>query len=119
MLNVAAPIWNQIAQLGTESQFGARFLTMDQEEMTRAVQALADELESKGIHPEVVSAYLELAPLLAEREAISRYSRLNPQARTFLPEVTSVNEALLIAIRERYLNTSQVAQLRKLLEELR
>ena len=118
MLNVAAPIWNEVARQGTSSKFGAQFLNLDQDELTAAHQQEAERLEAQGNDPTVVSAYLQYAPLVAERDAVAKYRQANPQAATYLPELTSIQEALSAASREFHLSEKQTRQLRALLQAL-
>lgn len=117
MLQVAAPIWNRIAEYGLATPFGEKFLTLNQQQMTDAQQLEYDRLTKAGTSPEAAISFLTLAPLLLERKAISRYARSNPQIRDALPEVTSVQEALHMAIAGDRLNPKQTAELRTLLEE--
>jgi hypothetical protein len=119
MLNLPAAVWNEIARTQTlRSTFGKRWFPMDQDEITAAHERMVSELERRGNDLAVALAYLELAPLLAEREAIQAYVDQHPIHREALREILEVNEALLIAIEEHNLTESQVKQLRPLLAAL-
>lgn len=115
MLNVAAPIWNEIAKIGTTSKFGSTMFPLSQDELTQAHQRQADRLEKQGYSPKVVTAFLQYAPLIAERDSVAAYRNSHPEAATFLPELNTVQEALWAARREFLLNARQEAQLEQLL----
>ena len=68
--------------------------------------------------PEVCRAFLDLKPLLLENVAISRHIQQtdNPSLRQALPEVTTVNEAVILASADQELSTLQQRRLEKLLQ---
>lgn len=118
MYQTPLPIWNEIAktqELATPQW--RRLLNLDPEAMPSAIKDLETRLEQKGADPRSIRAYLLTAPLLAENEAISRYVEAsgNPGLRASLPELTSINEALVLASHEFRLSPSQQSMLRKLL----
>ena len=118
-MNAPAAVWNQIAKTQKlRSAWGKKWFVMDQDAMTAAHERMVSLLERQGKDLAVALAYLELAPLLAEHEAIQAFVAENPVHREALPEVLEINEALLIAIEQRNLTMSQVDQLRPLLEDL-
>ena len=119
MLQVAAPFWNQIAKMGPLTPFGERLFHLNQDQLTEANQQEYDQLLKEGVTPPVANAYLIYAPLIAEREAISRYTQINPSLRDALPEVNSVNEALRMALSSERLTPTEIEQLRPLLAKLR
>ena len=120
MLQLDAQTWQKIAAQtgGFQTPFGKKYLTLDQAQMTAAHQKLADNLKQQKLDPQVITAYLEMAPLLAEREAISIYARKHPQIREAIPEVLSTDEAVLIATSEHRLNINQATQLGRKLSAL-
>lgn len=115
MLNVAAPIWNRIAETGLTTPFGKQFFPLDEEEMSRQFDRATEMLEAEGNSPTVVRAYLEVAPLLLEREAISKYVTTHPQQRSALPEINTIQEAVLYSTRQHRLTGAQQRQLERLL----
>lgn len=118
MYQTPLPIWNEIAQTQQlVSPRWRRMMSLAPEAMASAIKDLEAQLEQKGADPRSIRAYLLTAPLLAENEAISRYveEKGNPGLRASLPELTSINEALLLASHEYRLSPSQQARLRKLL----
>lgn len=74
-------------------------------------------LEKMGADNRVILAYRLVAPLLMENEAISAYleETQQPTLRASLPEVISVNEAVILASMEYPLTQSQQKQLTQLL----
>ena len=118
MMNVDAAYWKRIAQEGLTSALGKRYFRLTNEELAAKLDEDADVLEKKGFDPKVVRAFQEIAPHLAEREAISRYAKKDPTFRQTVPEVVDTREALMLASREHSLNTSQQEQLNALLNAL-
>jgi hypothetical protein len=122
VLQVAASIWNRIAEAGTPRSPIGQLFPLSQEEQNQAHQREADRLQKMQIDPDVVSAYLEVAPLLAERELIAKYKDQHPARSTFLnealPEVNTIQEAVLLSTRERRLTRKQQQQLSELLKKL-
>ena len=115
-----APIqaWNEIAQSQALSQPWATLFRMTQQELPAGLEKLVDgPLEAQGADNKTVLAYRLVAPLLMENEAISDYLLLanSPSLRASLPELTSVNQAVILASQEYRLNPSQQAKLTQLL----
>jgi hypothetical protein len=91
---------------------------MTQQELPAGLEKLVDApLEAQGADNKTVLAYRLVAPLLQENEAISEYLLLvnSPSLRASLPELTSVNQAVILASQEYRLNPSQQAKLTQLL----
>jgi hypothetical protein len=121
MLQVAAPILNEIARTQTlETDWARKLFAMSQQELNEQDQAQYKSLVQAGIDRAVAIAYQAIAPLLAENEAISRYIEETGslELRSCLPEVTTTEEALILATEEYLLDPTQQAQLRGLLEGL-
>ena len=117
---VPAQILNAIAsshELKTE--WAPRLFQMnDQDKMTdQAQQYLA--LTRRGISHRVAANYQELAPLMAENEAISRYvmEKNDPELRMLLPEICSPVEAMRIADDLRPMSRPERLQLATLLRD--
>ena len=115
MLSVAATVWNQVAQQGLRTPWARRMFRMDQEALTEAHEAQAEALEAQGVDPQVALAYLDVAPLVLEKEAISRLREARPMLASTLPEANSADEAAALAIRDRALSGQQANALRTLL----
>jgi hypothetical protein len=76
-------------------------------------ETLVAWLEAHGMPPEVVSVFQKVDPLLKEHKAISAWISQQPQAeqmdwRAVLPEVLSVDEAMVIAQGENHLLTTEL-----------
>src|ERR1017187_8421682 len=117
---VPAQILNAIAsshELKTE--WAPRLFQMnDQDKMTdQAQQYLA--LTRRGISHRVAANYQELAPLMAENEAISRYvmEKNDPELRMLLPEICSPVEAMRIADDLRPMSRPERLQLATMLHD--
>lgn len=118
--SIATPIWNEIAktqQLRTE--WGKKAFALDQAGMVDLVEKEYLELKKQGIPVETCKAFLDLKPLLLENVAISRHIQQtdNPSLRQALPEVTTINEAVILASRDQPLTTFQQRQLSELLKK--
>ena len=118
MLNVPAAYWNRMA---TESKmktlWGKTFFSMDQDQMTEAMDKEMDKLEQSGVSNQVALAFVLAAPMVAEPEAIRVFAQKNPGIREALPEVNNLNEAAEIAAMEYRLKQTQKEVLRMLLEK--
>lgn len=117
LISVAMPIWNEIAEtqeLATE--WARKAFRLNQEQAAEAYDREHQTLVDEGADPEVATAFLEVFPLLAERKAIARFLRTRPDLKGVLPEVTTANEAVMLASMDRPLNLSQQKQLQRLLQ---
>lgn len=111
-------VWNEIAQSQPLSQPWAALFRMTPQELAQGLQTLVDEpAEAQGADNKTVLAYRLVAPLLQENEAISQYllEVSRPSLRASLPELISVNEAVILASKEYRLNPPQQAKLTQLL----
>lgn len=118
MYQQPAAVWNLVAvSAPAATQTFGRLFGMDQADLDAALQSLTARLERVEKDPAVVRAWLTVAPLLFENEAISRACEAGGGAtlRQALPEVTTVNEALMLASQEFMLDQSQTSKLRELL----
>lgn len=120
MYQAATAIWNEIAASQPLSPPWASLFRLNQSELTSALEKMELELESQGADARTTRAYLTVAPLLGENEAISSFLEETHRLdlRAALPEVVSVNEAVLLASREFPLNPSQQEQLTQLLQAM-
>ncbi|HAY11062.1 MAG TPA: hypothetical protein DCY18_14210 [Thauera sp.] len=106
---------SQIAPLA-KTPLWKRLLAMDVRDLPPETDKLGDALRARVSDPMVALAYLEVAPLLQERQAIGRVLEANPEWAETVPEVLTINEAISLAIKERHLTPSQTGLLRTLLE---
>ena len=113
---IAAPIWNIVAEKGKpQTWYGRGLFHLPEEVQERDQDELASTLEAKGCDPKVARAFLNVAPLYLEREAISRAAKLVPKIRPAVPEVLSLEEAVALGTMEDFLTPPQASLLRKLL----
>jgi hypothetical protein len=74
MYQTPTPIWNEIAATQTLfHQPWKRLFALAHEVLVPALEEIEGELEAKGADARTIRAYLLVAPLLAENEAISTY----------------------------------------------
>lgn len=121
MYQVPARIWNEIAVSETlENPAFQKLMTLDQDQLTQALEDQAKALETNGVPDSVIVAYQTMAPLLAESQAISRHINQtgNTQLRDALPEVLNADEAVVIASRDRVLSKSEQQTLLHMLKRL-
>ena len=117
--SVATPIWNEIARTQElKTAWAKKAFSLNAAQMVELVSREYEELKAAGVSPEVSKAYLDLKPLLLENVAISRHIQQtdNPSLRQALPEVTTVNEAVILASADQELSTLQQRRLEKLLQ---
>lgn len=116
MHQLPAAMWNRIAQTGHPTTVTFRTLmSMGQDELDAAMGSLSRRLERVESDLVVRLAWMTVAPLLMENVAISRAVEAGVVPREAVPEATTVNEALLLAIREFNLDRSRMSKLRRLL----
>lgn len=118
MHQVPMRVWNEIAMSQPLSQPWVRLFRATPEQFPAMLDELVDKpLEQQGADNRVILAYRLVAPLLMENEAISAYleETQQPTLRASLPEVTSVNEAVILASMEYPLTQSQQQKLTQLL----
>jgi hypothetical protein len=118
MHQTPTPIWNEIA--ATQKllhQPWKRLFGLTHEALGQALTQIASDLEAKGCDSRTIRAYLLVAPLLAENEAISSYVEATerPDLRSSMPELVSLKEALTLAVQEYRLMPSQLKKLKTLL----
>ena len=122
MYQVPVRILNKIATTQSLKTAWCRkmFQIRSQEALTASLELEADKMIEKGVPLQVVLAYQEIGPLLAEHRAISRFvaEEGDPQLRALLPEILEVDEALEIAQMDRPTLYSHRKQLRDLLSNL-
>lgn len=121
MYQVPARVWNEIA--ASEELVNPSFqklMQMTQEQLTQALESQAQALEANGVPDSVIVAYQEIAPLLAENAAISRYINRtgNSSLRDALPEILNAEEAVVIATQDRPLSKSEQQTLLDMLKRL-
>ena len=100
MHQVPMRVWNEIAMSHPLSQPWFQLFRATPEQFPAMLDELVDKpLEQQGADNRVILAYRLVAPLLMENEAISAYleETQQPTLRASLPEVTSVNEAVILA----------------------
>ena len=108
-MSVPIGIWNQIAPQIQHKEL-ARIFSMTSQE--KADAALSQWAQSKaGSAPMLLAAFEEIAPLLLENVAISKWTASNPQWLMALPEVLTVGEAARLAQADYMLSATETAQL--------
>ena len=115
MFSVAAEIWNQIAEsqpMATEKW--SRLMKMDPDAMNSALDEVMNETKAPN---KVMLAFVTVAPLLLENEAISLWILANEAhyLRSALPEVLSISEAVNLGSMEYSLTETERARLADLL----
>lgn len=115
MVNIAAPIWNEIARTGPlQTRWAESWMMMDQDSINELHEQEYRAMVERGIDPRVALALLAMAPLVYERPAILAYLRSNP-GTTAPAEINSVKEACAAAEIDYLLSPTQKASLAKLL----
>ena len=119
MLQVAAPIWNEIAETQDLATPWAR------KAFRLGPQAMADlqdeeyqSLKDKGVQPLIARAMLTVKPLMLEARAIAGYltEANRPDLLSALPIVETPEEAAQLAALEYNLTPIQVRRLLLLLQ---
>jgi len=104
MYFAAAPIWNEIARTQKlRTQWAKDRFSMDCDQISEAFDKEAEHLDAAGINSTVVHSYLTVKPLLLENVAISHFIMDTGRdlLRMALPEICTVDEAVMIADMDR------------------
>lgn len=120
MYQVPLTIWNRIAASQALSEPWFTLFRATPEQFPEMLDRLVDQpIEKQGADNRVVLAYRLVAPLLVENEAISAFIEETQQLslRASLPELTSVNEAVMLASMEYEMTPSQQQKLTELLSQ--
>lgn len=116
MYGVTARIWNGVAkEQPLQTPMARALFPLDQAALNEALEAREMALKNQGIEEKVATAYLSVAPLLWEREALASYSRTHPGLQDSLPNLVSPAEATSLATQEYSLTASQQQTLTGLL----
>ena len=118
MYQLPATIWNRIAEEQTlKTAWATRLFPLPQTELDAALEAETAKLQTAGTELSVISAFLTLAPLLWELEAVQAFAEDHPQYAAGLTEVQTVTEALAVAEMDRPMGKTEATQLRQLLSQ--
>lgn len=116
MHQVATRIWNEIGEtVPLKTDWAKQMFPLPPDQMSMALSREERRLSQKD-KPIVVSAYLMVMPLLWEANAIARFKVEHPEMDSVLPDVESVQEAVMLAAQEFPLDDSQQKRLAKLLQ---
>jgi hypothetical protein len=116
LYQMPAAIWNRIAEeQALETPKANRLFPLSQAELDRDIQNREAELSAQGMTPSVIAAYLATWPLFWENAALQAFKVNHPIYAPGLPDVTSLDDAMLIARSDRPLDEKEQAQLRRLL----
>ena len=117
MQQVAQIIWNRIAATGkVQNPEWLKLFNLPPEKIDQEIDKIWLRMKENGEDPTVATAYLQLAPLLQEREAVQEVALQDPELPAALPELLSVDETLRVALMGYNLTEKQVKALRRLLE---
>lgn len=116
MQQIATRVWNEIGEtVPLKTDWAKQMFPLPPDEMEKAL-AREEKALSRKDRPMVVSAYLMVMPLLWEREAIAQFKVEHPEMLDALPDVESVQEAVILASQEFPLDERQQKRLAKLLQ---
>lgn len=118
MHQAAATYWNQIAEQNPlKTTWAQQMFPLPQESLDKALEQEEARLTQQEGDPIVAAAYLKVAPLLWEQEAISNFLLDNPSLRSALPPQENVSEALVTASQDFRLTPFQLRKLKAMLEK--
>ena len=120
MRHLPQAVWNKIADQPEMKQETLKTLfKMTPESLDLALDEQAERLTKSGHEDKVILAYQTVIPLLLENQAISAYLIKTDDLalRQALPEIQTVNEALLVAQKEYRLTVKQNQSLQQLLSK--
>lgn len=116
MHQVATRVWNEIGEtVPLATTWAQQMFPLPTDQMAKALDREEKRLSMKD-KPVVVAAYLLVMPLLWERAAIAKFKTEHPEMIEVLPEVESVQEAVMLASQEFPLDKRQQQRLARLLQ---
>lgn len=116
MYQTTTAVWNKIAETQPlRTKFAKRLFHLNTDQMETALAKEEDKLVAKGLEPATAAAYLVVAPLLWENEAIAAFVRENPGTMGALPNLVDVSEAVMVASADYPMTASQQEKLAELL----
>ena len=116
---MSAAIWNRVAEeQQLQTRMAAALFPLSDIELEEELERRSNNLASQGYSSAVIVSYFILAPLLWENAALQAFVHDHPGFRGALPDVLSIDEAVMIAERDRVLEVAEKDQLRKLLAQL-
>ena len=121
MYQVPQAVWKEIGQdQKMKSPRNQKLFQMNPDDRDRALAEEVQQLVSTGIDKTVAAAYQKVLPLLQENQAISRYILKHDRTdlRAALPEVLSVDEAVMLMQQDFLLDARKTSQLKSLLNRL-
>ena len=121
MYQVPASVLNQILESQPlKTTWAETLFAMNQDELNEAMEEQTKALEASGVADPVALAYLKIAPVLAEQEAITAFIEQTGSMalRASLPDVTTPDEATMVMTEEHRLTPEQAEQLHDMLKRL-
>jgi hypothetical protein len=120
MYQAATVVWNQIAaNTKLKSHWAKKVFPLNVEEQATYLDKQREALTA-AYGGTIAIAYLTMAPLLMEREAITDFITQTGQLelRGALPEVSTAEEAALLAVLDRPFSEQEAEKLIELLKPL-
>lgn len=117
-----ARILNKVAkdQL-LKTRAGTLIFLMNQEQQDEFLKDQDSKLEAAGVDGLVAEAYMALAPLYAEKEAIGRFlqKEANYSLAGILPELTTPEEVVRVAAMDLRMSAAQQTELLAMIKRMR
>jgi hypothetical protein len=118
MFDVATEVWNRVAmEENLKTDWAKERFLLDEPELDRRLEEEAAQLADSGEPPLVILAFQRLLPQLVENPALRSAVKRHPELATVFPEITSINFALKLAVKEYRLSPKATSRLRSLLNE--
>ena len=121
MIQIDPQIWNKIAETQQiQNPILKQIMMMESNQMLQTIDKIGTSMMEKMQLPsKVVTAYLQVMPLLEENEAISNYLNQTKQEelRQVLLEILTPMEAVQVMEQEHRLNNQQSQMLLNLLQD--
>jgi len=118
MHQVAAPVWNEIAESGMIKDPKIKTLMeLGQQQLSEKLEKQADMLEKEGYTDSVIMAYQTVMPLLVEGPAIHAWvsEQNRPDLLAAFPKVNTVYEATHLVVKEYTLGVEEIESLMELI----
>jgi len=122
MTYIDTEYWNAISKMSNVKYYiFYRIFSLNDDVFIKFIDRAYELLIENGYSHKAASSFIDVSPLLFENKAISKslhnFEHKYFELRNTLPEILSVNEAMILMTQEKMLNDLQKDELFKMLQD--